>query len=67
MLLLMRHSCHVRCCCTAARPCTHLCSPQVVVANVGDSRAVLSRGGRAVDLSAEHRVWGKTPAVQVRR
>lgn len=32
---------------------------------MGDSRAVLSRGGRAVDLSAEHRVWGKTPAVQV--
>lgn len=43
-----------------------LLPPQVVVANVGDSRAVLSRGGRAVDLSAEHRVWGKTPAVQVR-
>lgn len=35
----------------------------VVVANVGDSRAVLSRGGRAVDLSTEHRVWGKTPNV----
>lgn len=38
--------------------------PQVVVANVGDSRAVLSRGGRPVDLSTEHRVWGKTPTVQ---
>jgi serine/threonine protein phosphatase PrpC len=37
---------------------------QVVVANVGDSRAVLCRGGRAVDLSGEHRVWGKTPEVQ---
>ena len=35
----------------------------VVVANVGDSRAVLCRGGRAVDLSTEHRVWGKTPGV----
>jgi protein phosphatase 2C family protein 2/3 len=34
-----------------------------VVANVGDSRAVLSRGGRALDLSTEHRVWGKTPTV----
>ena len=42
---------------------TLLCvtAQQVVVANVGDSRAVLSRGGRALDLSAEHRVWGKTP------
>lgn len=51
---------------SAARLPTHPADPQVVVANVGDSRAVLSRGGRALDLSAEHRVWGKTPAVQVR-
>ena len=35
----------------------------MIVANVGDSRAVLSRAGRAVNLSAEHRVWGKTPGV----
>ena len=28
---------------------------KIVVANVGDSRAVLSRHGRALDLSTEHR------------
>ena len=28
---------------------------KIVVANVGDSRAVLSRRGQAVDLSTEHR------------
>lgn len=35
----------------------------LVVANVGDSRAVLCRKGTAIDLSTEHRVWGKTPGV----
>ena len=28
---------------------------KIVVANVGDSRAVLSRSGQAVDLTHEHR------------
>lgn len=31
---------------------------------MGDSRAVLCRGGRALDLSTEHRVWGKSATVQ---
>lgn len=50
---------------THSLPTTPICLPvwQVVVANVGDSRAVLCRGGRALNLSAEHRVWGKTPNV----
>ena len=48
--------------CTAT--CCLVRRDMVVVANVGDSRAVLCRGGRPVDLSAEHRVWGKTAAVQ---
>lgn len=38
---------------------------RLAVANVGDSRAVLSRKGRAVDLSAEHRPYGKS-AISVR-
>lgn len=29
---------------------------KIVVANVGDSRAVLCRNGTAVDLSTEHRL-----------
>lgn len=36
---------------------------QAVVANVGDSHAVLSRAGRAVDLSVEHRVYGRGEVV----
>ena len=33
---------------------------KIVAANVGDSRAVLCRGGAAVDLTTEHRVYGKS-------
>lgn len=36
----------------------------VIVANVGDSRAVLCRGGQAVDLTVEHRVYGRGTAVK---
>jgi protein phosphatase 1A len=32
---------------------------RLIVANVGDSRAVLARGSAVIDLSTEHRVWGK--------
>ena len=35
---------------------------KIVAANVGDSRAVLCRGGVAVDLTTEHRVYGKSAA-----
>lgn len=35
-------------------------SDKIAIANVGDSRAVMSRGGKAVDLSSEHRPYGKT-------
>lgn len=41
----------------------------VVCANVGDSHVVLSRGGRAVELTVEHRLSGERPstAEEVRR
>eukprot|EP00873_Tetraselmis_striata_P000418 jgi/Tetstr1/420682/TSEL_011768.t1 len=38
---------------------------RVIVANVGDSRAVLSRNGRAIDLSTEHRAYGKGKIVKL--
>ncbi|CAL5225273.1 g8068 [Coccomyxa viridis] len=37
---------------------------KLVIANVGDSRAVLSRKGQAVDLTTEHRVTGSGPTVE---
>eukprot|EP00884_Botryococcus_braunii_P000320 jgi/Botrbrau1/10289/Bobra.0120s0011.1 len=37
---------------------------KIVVANVGDSRAVLCRNGSAVDLSTEHRVYGRGETVE---
>mmetsp|Transcript_825 Transcript_825/g.2499 ORF Transcript_825/g.2499 Transcript_825/m.2499 type:complete len:237 (-) Transcript_825:1715-2425(-) len=44
--------------CILARP------DKIIVANVGDSRAVLCRGGKAVDLSTEHRAYGKGKIVK---
>lgn len=38
-------------------------SDRIIVANVGDSRAVLSRSGTALDLSTEHRVYGRGDAI----
>ncbi|CAD7697979.1 unnamed protein product [Ostreobium quekettii] len=37
---------------------------RILVANVGDSRAVLCRNGQAFDLTTEHRVYGYGAAVQ---
>ena len=31
---------------------------KIIIANVGDSRGVLCRSGRAIDLTTEHRVMG---------
>ncbi|CAM6094503.1 unnamed protein product [Calypogeia fissa] len=41
----------------------------VTVAHVGDSRAVLSQGGKAVDLSGDHRPFGnsKTSVAEIKR
>mmetsp|Transcript_15246 Transcript_15246/g.46030 ORF Transcript_15246/g.46030 Transcript_15246/m.46030 type:complete len:410 (+) Transcript_15246:141-1370(+) len=36
---------------------------KIIVANVGDSRAVLCRQGMPVDLTTEHRVYGDSPVV----
>lgn len=36
---------------------------RLVVANVGDSRLVLCRNGRAMDLTTEHRLYGKVKCV----
>lgn len=36
---------------------------RAVIANVGDSRAVLCRNGQAVDLSTEHRLYGQGKTV----
>lgn len=38
-------------------------SDRIIVANVGDSRAILCRKGHSVDLSTEHRVYGRGPMV----
>jgi serine/threonine protein phosphatase PrpC len=40
---------------------------KIIVANVGDSRAVLCRNGRPVDLTTEHRVYGKGPVVEAEK
>lgn len=37
---------------------------KIIVANVGDSRAVLCRNGQALDLTTEHRVFGSGPVVE---
>ena len=35
---------------------------RVIAANVGDSRAVLCRGGAPLELTTEHRVYGRSPS-----
>lgn len=40
---------------------------RLVAANVGDSRAVLCRAGRALDLTTEHRVEGRGPTAAAER
>ncbi|KAH9553682.1 hypothetical protein CY35_08G025000 [Sphagnum magellanicum] len=44
-------------------------SDRLLLAHVGDSRAVLSRGGRAVDLCSDHRPYGnsKSSMAEVKR
>lgn len=44
-------------------------SDKIIVANVGDSRAVLSRQGQPIDLTTEHRVYGesKVTATEIAR
>lgn len=39
-------------------------SDALIVANVGDSRAVLCRNGQALDLTTQHRVYGRDKVVQ---
>ena len=45
-----------------------ICSPppnRIIVANVGDSLAVLSRKGKAEELTVPHRVYGPGVCVSV--
>eukprot|EP00210_Caulerpa_lentillifera_P005250 g5017.t1 len=37
---------------------------KIIVANVGDSRLVLCRNGQPINLTTEHRVYGKSSAVE---
>ncbi|GMH45465.1 hypothetical protein BSKO_13422 [Bryopsis sp. KO-2023] len=40
---------------------------RLVCANVGDSRLVLCRQGRALDITTEHRLYGKCPTAKAER